>query len=198
MRTRLLAVAAVAALGATLPASAAPAPQITDPAGDAVTKEAGADIVSALFRTEGTSAKVGRKTVYTPTKLAVDVTYAAAPSTDPHVAHVVSFTAPGCGNVYLEVYALGTYGVADCSPPDTSFDVTYKITGNVISYSLPFTVLGKQFFKPGSSLTDLVAYTAASDPTRGIESYEMVAIAPVAPPVDGSIDFATSTASFKI
>lgn len=197
MRTRLLAVAAVAALGAALPVSAAPAPQITDPTGDALTQEASADIVSALFRTEGSTTKVGRKSVYTPSKLLVDVTYAAAPSTDPHVAHVLTFNAPGCGVVYLEVFMLGTWGVADCLP-DTDFEVSYKINGNTLTYTLPFTVVGKQYFKPGSSLTDLVAYTAASEPTVGVESVEVVSSAPVAPPVNGAIDHATTKTAFKI
>lgn len=200
MRIRLLSVAAVAALATALPSFAAPAPQITDPKGDARGGAAGTDIVSALFATQGTTAKVGKKTVYTPTKLVVDVTYAAAPSTDPYVSHQVVFTAPGCGTVYLEVYALGTFGVADCMPDDTSFDVTYKVTGNTMQFTLPFTVIGKQYFKPGSSLTDLVAYTAVSDPVFGYESQEVVgAVASEAGvPADGAIDFATTKASYRI
>ncbi|HEV2891367.1 MAG TPA: hypothetical protein VGX28_13425 [Frankiaceae bacterium] len=195
MRIRLLSVAAVAVLAAALPAgAAAPKPQITDPAGDARTQAAGADIVSVLFGTTGTTTKVGRKSVYTPSKLVVDVTYSAAPSTDPYVSHQVTFTAPGCGNVYLEIYSGGTFGVADCLPEDTSFDVSYKAAGNVLSISLPFNTIGKQYFKVGSSLTDLAAYTALADPVLGYESQELAGIAEA----DGSIDYATSPATFKI
>jgi hypothetical protein len=197
VRTRLLAVAAVAALAAAVPATAAPAPQITDPAGDARTQSAGADIVSALFGTDGTTQKVGKKTVYTPTKLVVTVTYAAAPSTDPYVSHQVLFTSPGCGSVYLEVYSGGTFGVADCLPEDASFDVSYKVSGNSIVYTLPFNSIGKQYFKPGTALTDLTAYTAIADPALGYETYELTA-APGVLPVDGGIDVATSAASYRI
>ena len=201
MRTRLLAATAVVAAAAlALPASGAPAPQVVDPKGDAKTQSAGADIVSALFGTAGTTQKIGKRTVYTPGKLTVTVTYAAAPSTDPYVSHQVSFTAPGCGNVYLEIFSTGTFGVADCSPPDTSFDVSYKIAGNTITYTLPFSTLGKQYFKTGTPLTDLVTYTAFSDPQFGYESQEIAATTHVAgvTAAEGAIDFATSAASYRI
>lgn len=198
MRIRLLSVAAVAALAAALPAGAAPAPQITDPAGDARTQSAGADIVSVLFGTQGTTTKVGRKSVYTPAKLTVAVTYSAAPSTDAYVSHQVAFTAPGCGEVYLEMYTGGTFGSADCL--EDPFDFSYKADGNVLTVTLPFNTVGKQYFKVGSSLTDLVAYTAFADPVLGYETQELISVAAAeaGAPVDGAIDYATSTASFKI
>lgn len=197
MRTRLLAVAAVAALAAAVPATAASAPQITDPTGDARNQSAGADIVSALFGTQGTTAKVGRKTVYTPSKLVVTVTYAAAPSTDPYVSHQLTFELPGCGNVYMQVFnGSSTWGDADCLGEDATFDPSYKMAGSTITWTLPFNSIGKQYFKPGTALTDLVAYTAVAEPVLGIESQLVAGDAPV--PVDAALDYATTTAAYKI
>jgi len=197
MRTRLLAVAAVAALAAAVPATAAPAPQITDPTGDARNQSAGADIVSALFGTSGTTAKVGKKSVYTPTKLVVTVTYAAAPSTDPYVSHQLVFELPGCGRVYMEVFnGSSTFGDAECLGDGVTFDPSFKMAGNAITWTLPFQSIGKQYFKVGTALTDLVAYTAVAEPALGLETQDFFGAAPL--PVDGALDFATTTAAYKV
>lgn len=197
MRIRLFAAAAVAVLAAGIPASAAPAPQVTDPKGDARTQSAGADIVSVLFGTQGTTSKVGRKTVYTPSKLVVTVTYAAAPSADPYVGHVLTFVDPGCGRVYLEVFAGdSTWGDAACLGEGVTLGVIHKVSGNSIVYTVPLNALGKGNLKVGSALTNLTAYTAVADPVLGIETQELAGESPVF--VDASIDHATSAASYKI
>lgn len=198
MRIRLLAVVAAVAVASALPAGAAPAPQITDPTGDARNQSAGADIVSVLFGTQGTTAKVGKKMVYTPAKLVVTATYAAAPSTDPYVSHQLVFNAGDCGEIYMEVFSGGTFGSAGCL--EDGFEPSVKIVDNTIVYTLPFNTIGKQYLKAGASLTDLVAYTAVADPVLGYEMQEIAAIvlAEAGNPADAAIDYATTTAVYKI
>jgi opacity protein-like surface antigen len=167
--TSLLACAAVAAL--TLPAAAHQGhehpPQIVDAAGDEVVPVGGTDIVAAVFDTAGTYAKVKKKTVYTPTKLTVEVRYAAPVATDPYVAHVVTFDAGSCGTVYLEVYGTDlTYGDADCL--DNSFEFSFQVEDDELRMTLPFGVVGKSL-RAGTKLTDLRAYTAVADPAIGFE-----------------------------
>src|SRR3712207_275445 len=127
---RPLLAALVASVALTSTAGAAPRPQITDAKGDQLpVGGAGYDIVSALFTTEGTTTKVGRKTYYTPTKLVIKVTYAGAVPTDQHAAQVVTFDAPGCADIYLERYTAGTWGfTGECSVEEFGFAV--KATGN--------------------------------------------------------------------
>lgn len=201
MRTRLLAAAVLACAAAVaLPAhAAAPKPQITDPAGDNRVPNAGLDIVSATFSTSGTTAKVRGKQVYTPTRLVVSVAYAGAVATDPYATHQVTFRSPACGEVYLELYAGGPYGDAECV--SGGFDFAAVAQGNVLTFTVPFSAIGKQYFKTGAALTDLVVYTAVGDPLLGYESNELAGVpaangAPL--PLDGTVDTATGTAPFKI
>ncbi|HEU0133159.1 MAG TPA: hypothetical protein VFQ85_19445 [Mycobacteriales bacterium] len=172
-RPRLLATALLSALALTaVPAhAAAPKPQITDPKGDTAAPMAGTDLVSVLFGTSGTTAKVKKKTVYTPTKLVVTLTYDGQPSADPTVSHVVTFDAPGCDDVYLQVYGGdGTFGSADCV--NAAFDFGYKTSGNTITLTLPFGALGKSL-RGGAKLGALRAYTAVGDPLIGLETVVM-------------------------
>jgi hypothetical protein len=169
-RSSLIACAAVAAL--TLPAAAHQGhehpPQIVDAAGDEVAPVDGTDIVAVVFDTAGNYTKVKKKTVYTPTKLTVEIRYAAPVSTDPNVAHVVTFDAGSCGAVYLEVYGTDvTYGEADCL--DDSFEFSYQVEDDELRITLPFSTIGKSL-KAGTKLTGLRAYTAAvADPVAGFE-----------------------------
>lgn len=185
-----LPLAALLTLALAAPGSAAaPKPQITDPAGDAVPAVgAGYDIVSALFKTDGITTKVGRKKVYTPTKLVVVVTYAGNVPTDKHAAQVLEFDAPGCADVYLESYSGGTYGLADCVPD--SFEFSVKPSGKTLTITLPFS-LNKSSFKKGAVLTGLRTYTAGADPLVGYETAELTQGV-------GTFDNATSTATYKI
>ena len=191
MRTRLIAI--VIAACAAVPAGAAPAPQITDPAGDARVPVTGMDIVSATFSTAGTTAKVRGKSVYTPTKLVVAVTYSGDVTTDPYATHAVVFNAPTCSEIYLQVYSGGTYGATGCS--SATFEFTSAVSGHTLTFTVPFATIGKQYLKPGTTLTDLVVYSAASEPLFGYESRELSS---AVPGVDGAIDSATTTASFRI
>jgi hypothetical protein len=174
VRTSLLASALAASLAFAAPGhAAAPKPQITDPAGDAKPGTgAGFDVVSALFHTQGTTAKVRGKKVYTPSKLLVTVTYAGPVSADPYAAQIVAFDAPGCASVYLESYAGGTtYGTADCLADSFEFSVTSA--GNTQTFAIPFALIGKTHLKKGAALTGLTTYTALADPVVGYESVEV-------------------------
>lgn len=166
----------VAALTAIALASAAngapPKPQIVDAKADQLAVAGtGYDIVSALFATSGTTTKVKKKTVYTPTKLVITLTYAGAVPADEHATQVVEFDAPGCADIYLQAYAAAgaTYGQGDCLPDDTSVDFAVKTAGNTMTFTLPLNLFGAGVLKAGTPLTNLVTYTAYAEPVLGIE-----------------------------
>ena len=190
MRIPLLVAALVGSLAFATQATAAPKPQIPDPAGDAIGLGAGYDVVSALFSTEGTTTRVGRRTLYTPTKLKVTVTYAGAVPTDAYAAQVVRFDIGNCSSVYLESYDGGTYGSAACLAD--AFDFAVMKTGKTMTFTLPFSVVGKAFLKKGAVLTGLRTYTAVADPVLGYESQE------VGFDVAGAVDSATTATPYKI
>lgn len=185
---RLLALAAVLSVALAAPGlAAAPKPQITDPAGDAPAG-AGYDIVSALFSTQGNTERIGRKKVYTPTKLIVTVTYAGTVAADPYAAQVVEFDLPGCAGVYLERYSGGTWGASGCVE---TFDFGAKASGKTVTFTLPFSVIGKSTMKKGAVLSGLRTYTAAADPVLGYETAELSAGLV-------TLDSATTTKTYKI
>lgn len=188
MRTVAVAVAAAAALSFTSPADAAPKPQIVDATGDAPAG-AGYDVVSALFTTAGSTAKVGRKTVYTPTKLVVVVTYAGNVAADAYATQVVTFDAPGCDDVYLQTYSGGTFASADCL--EDPFDVSVKTSGKTVTFTVPFGTLGKQYLKPGAVLSGLATYTALAEPVLGYETGELTL-------GTATVDTATTDKVYKI
>jgi hypothetical protein len=187
---RLVTVALLSSLAFATPGhAAAPKPQITDASGDTVVPAAGTDIVSVLFSTAGTTTKVKKKTVYTPSKLVVAITYAAPVDVDPQAAHTVTFSS-GCGDVYLEFYAGGTtYAEADCV--SGSFDFGAKVAGKTLTMTLPFATLGKSL-KAGSKLSGLRAYTAFGDPVIGSEGVYMTGREETAN------DVATTPASYTV
>lgn len=190
----VVAVAVSAVLALAAPGHGAVAkPQITDPTGDALPPvSAGYDIVSALFRTEGSSAKVGRKTVYTPNKLSITVTYAGDVPTEDYAAQVVAFDIANCPTVYLERYASGiTYGTADCFAE--SFTFSTKVVGKTLTFTLPFATLGKAYLKPGAVLSNLRTYTALAEPAFGYESGEVGG-----PAGAGHVDEGVTGAAYKV
>jgi hypothetical protein len=189
-RSRLLALGLLSSLAFATPGHAvAPKPQISDATGDTVVPAAGTDIVSVLFSTAGTTTKVKKKTVYTPTKLVVTVTYAGPVDVDPQATHTVTFNS-GCGAVYLEFFAgETTYGEADCAAD--SFDFGTKVDGKTLTFTLPFGTLGKSI-KPGSKLSELRAYTAFGDPVIGTEGVYMTGLEQTAN------DVATTGATYTV
>lgn len=190
MRTPYVALGAALAL--TLPTGAAPKPQITDPVGDALVGAGpGYDVVSALFTTSGTTVKAGRRLVYTPTKLVIVLTYAGTVATDQWAAQVVTFDAPGCTSVYLERFAAATYGRAACLGDD--FEFTAKAAGRTLTFTLPFSVVGKERLRKGAVLTRLRTYTAFADPVLGYETGEAAGVFGA-----GVVDEASTTAGYPI
>ncbi len=188
---RVLAVAALAACAAlAAPAgAAAPKPQITDPKGDSAVLGAGGDIVSALFSTTGSTTRVGKKTVYTPTRLVVTVTYAANASTEQYATHVVQFAAPGCGEIYLQHFSGGKFGSAECL--EDPFDPITSVKGKTVTFTLPFSSVGKAYFKKGAALTDLKVYSAVAEPVLGYETAQFA-------DDPGASDVATTTGVYRI
>lgn len=192
MRLPLAATAIAAALALGAPATAAPTPQITDATADQKpVAGAGYDVVSALFGTSGTTTRIKRKTVYTPNKLVVTVTYAGPVAADDYTTQVVEFDAPACENVYLQLYSAGTttFGSSDCTGEE-SFDFTTKVAGNTIQFILPFNLLGSGKLAKGTTLTDLRTYTAYGDPVFGLEAGLVHAAL--------TIDDATTSAVYKV
>jgi hypothetical protein len=168
MRARLIGIAAAAAVAITvLPAhSAGPAPQVTDPKGDAngtnqqfpggplpappetstPVDVAQADITSVLFRTTFVTKKVKKKKVKVPTAFTVTLTMAAAPSNP--VIYRVSSTMAGCEtNVFLEYYSSDKSTAARCPSAslggkETVYDIgDAKISGNSITWTIPVAVI---------------------------------------------------------
>ncbi|HVF06316.1 MAG TPA: hypothetical protein VNA20_15850 [Frankiaceae bacterium] len=170
---RLPLVAALTAVALASSASgAAPKPQITDATADQLpVAGAGYDVVSALFATSGTTTKVKKKKIYTPTKLVITLTYAGDVPTDEYATQVVEFDAPGCSDIYLQAYAAttATYGQGDCLPEDTSVSFNAKAAGKTMTFTLPLNLFGAGVLKAGTSLTNLVTYTAYAEPVLGIE-----------------------------
>lgn len=190
---RLPLVAALTAVALASSASAAaPQPQITDATGDQVpVAGAGYDVVSALFSTSGTTTKVKKKKVYTPTKLVVTLTYAGDVAKEDYATQVVEFDTPACENVYLQVYAgvTATYGDGDCLPTDTSVEFDAKAAGKTLTLTLPLSLFGSGVLKSGTVFTNLDTYTAYAEPAFGLET----GIRP-----ETALDYAKTAATYKV
>jgi hypothetical protein len=182
---RLLVTALAAAAVLATPAlsgAAAPAPQIVDPSGDAVGSQASLDIVSVKFSTTGTTSvvKKGKKkiTVYTPTKLVVTETLAAAPSATQSVRYRIQADIDGCGSfdlLYVNA-ATGPDGSLFLSCPDGGSDptaggtlitTTPKIAGSVMTWEFSLKMLPAEI-KVGSAVSGFKAYTDVADPVFGL------------------------------
>lgn len=166
MRARLVAVSAAAALAVlTVPSHAAVAPQITDPTGDSLVPMASLDITSGRFATTGTTAKVGKKTVYTPKNLVITLSYAGTPDVSRGATYYALFDVAGCGEVLLEMYATGTWATADCLEDSFDFDAVAK-GPNSLEFTMPLSTFGKGV-KAGTKITSMRALTGGSDPLVG-------------------------------
>lgn len=163
MRARLVtATVLLVGLGAlALPSSAATqVPQLTDAAGDSHAPMGGMDIVSGLWSTTGTTAKVGGKSVYTPKNLVVTIGYADAVTMNPGAAHEVRFTAPNTTYI-LDVFGTSSYAY------DGDFNelpMTVAVAGKNLTLTLPLADMG---LKPGAELSALRALTTAAEPVDG-------------------------------
>lgn len=176
MRTARLALVAagLAAVGFAVPSGAAtPAPTssapktltFTDPSGDG--KLPGDDIVKVAYTTTGTTAKVGKKTVYTPKNVVMSIETAAPISTNGYLQYTVQGVIDGCGEFYLGSAPgseLDTISAA--CPDDDSVDfaaATYEVKGNTITFTVPVD----STFKAGTKIATPSAYVGVVDPITG-------------------------------
>ena len=214
-----LGAAAIAVAPQLATAAPAPAPQITDATGDAVGAQASLDIVSVRFSTTGTTTVTttgkGKKkrtvTTYTPTKLVITETLAAAPSTQPGTRYRVEATIDGCGqlDVYYTNGAEGPLGSVWLDCPEgalgesgTLLDVFPRISGSTLTWELPLKMLPREV-RVGSVLSEFRAYTDLGDPVIGIlgtgEGASNALIVPGDPTVGLAVaDLATGTATWKL
>lgn len=168
MRIRLLALTAITGVALATAGHAAPTktPQVEDPAGDAITGQPGADIVSVLYTTEGN----GSGKAYVPKKLVVTLTLAGEVVTDPGYTYEVEAMTDTCGDVaftfepgtpYEDVTGLNGWAVwGSCTVGDSSYELlTVKTKGSTViwTFNLKATPL-----EIGTVLED---FRARVDPT---------------------------------
>lgn len=206
IRTTLFAgLAAGAALFAST-ASAAPTAVITDAKGDAKGAQAAYDIVSVTMETTKVS-----KAKNAPLKdFVVTMELAAAPDTKPGTAYQIFGTNAACGAFFAYVYwsALdagpsSSLQFGDCGdgtdPTSDNFLVesaTVTTQGTKLVFKASAKALPSQI-KAGSAFTELVAYTAPTEPVVGYSTYD-VAVISGAPIEDAAtIDFARGDKTYK-
>lgn len=207
--------AATAAFAVSVPSHAAPAPQIKDATGDAAGGQAALDIVTVRFSTSGTTTvtkvRGKRVTTYTPTKLVVTQTLAAAPSTATGTRYRIEATVDGCGqfDIYYVNGSSGPVGNVwfDCpegalGESGTLLDVVPKISGATMTWELPLKALPREV-KAGSVLSGFRAFTDLGDPVTGIlgtgDGAANLLIVPDDPTVGVAVaDVATGSGSWKI
>ena len=174
MRTARLALVAagLAAVGFAVPSGAATTTSsgpkalvFTDEAGDGVAP--GDDITKVTYTTSGTTAKVGKKTVYTAKNLVFTIETAAPVVSTGYVQYNVQGVVDGCGEFYLGAApgsALDTISAA--CPDDDTVDfaaATYEVKGNTITFTVPLDGT----FKKGVKIDTPYAYTGLVDPVTG-------------------------------
>lgn len=176
----LLAVLAIAASPLLAGAAPAPKPQVMDPKGDARLPEAGFDILSAGLKTTGTTKKLGKRTVYTPTRLVATVTLAGPPPTIPGTNIEFRAAASACkGGDFTWTYHAGPVGpfdtggdlfVSGCGDTGslgtqsaTFGDVIPVIKGNAITWTFRLKDLGSEL-PLGSTFRNFRVSTDISEP----------------------------------
>lgn len=180
-RARLALLAALVSTALASPhAGAATKPLLTDPKGDAIALGNSWDIVSADLVTTGTTKKVGRKSVYTPTVLLASVTLAGPPSTQ--VGTKVHFRTDisACGGGYIDwSYLPGTKAghnngfVVGCGDPLVNGQLSERVgdnavvKGNTITWKLRLKEMGKDL-PLGTTFRKPVVSTDVNDPYFGL------------------------------
>jgi hypothetical protein len=191
LRRLVLPLVLAASLVAATSSQAAPAPQVTDPAGDAVGLQGMHDITSITYEVTGTVKKVGRKSVKTPKALVVTLGLAGAPSVAPGTYYAVG-AVTDCGaltmSASLTALSAPSYGGSgtffECGPEQevagvvvTPFGVSPTITLGATSvvFTVPWKSLPKEIAL-GDSWFDLQGYTTLSDPVIGFDSQTFTSI----------------------
>ncbi|HEX8004093.1 MAG TPA: hypothetical protein VF519_15500 [Mycobacteriales bacterium] len=162
-------VAATAATSATPSTAAAPKPQISDPKGDAIGAQPGADLVSVTYATTG----VGSGRRYVPKKLVVTMTMAGDVITQPGLTYEVEAMTSACdlvtfsaqqGSPYSSV--TGVNGWAEwgsCAGAGGDIElITVKAAGNTLTWSFPLKMIPKDL-TVGTTFSD---FAARIDPTN--------------------------------
>ena len=186
IRLTLLAAALAVAASAGLADAAAPKPQVVDAKGDSPGGVGTADITSARWSTTGdtTVSKVrGKKvTTYTPRKLVVSVSLAAAPTSNPPFAYEAAAEVAGCGGVRF-TYTPGTVFSEllgdsslwiDCGEPDQTGStlllipgVDTAIKGSTITWTVSIKMLPKPV-RVGSRWSEFRAAADVVEPVFGL------------------------------
>jgi hypothetical protein len=157
----------------------------TDKAGDNVSPSKAGDITGVTWTTlmKGKAHGNGKgRGKYTPTALVLTLTLAAPPESS--TVYALDATLPGCGDFLLTYQpgaTLESFNFADCggdpSDPTTngssSFDGAPEVIGNSIVWTLPFKSLPGDV-KPGTTFTDVNAYTDFTDPALGLVSPSLI------------------------
>ncbi|HVE74365.1 MAG TPA: hypothetical protein VNA30_04645 [Mycobacteriales bacterium] len=227
MRTRLALLVAPAAASALalVPASAAPpAPQVTDPPGDAnftataveggretggVGNQAYADVLSVTWAPVTTVTKVGKKKVAKVTAFTVETKLSAAPTPPAGTTLVYRMLGkPGDGLFVGPVY----YTTKSSDPTIPQSALRDNVTGatrltpialpvikdTTITWTVPLSVLPKEI-KPGTTLTDLYFEVNEIEDFRGAQIPAGVPTYGGAYGLGfGQVDDGSSTASFKL
>jgi hypothetical protein len=180
------ALAAVAVCGTASAASYGPKTvSFSDPAGDNVSPSSASDITGVTWTTAGK----GTGKSYVPKYLVVTLKLAAPPSADGSTVYGVDSQLAGCGEFYLQYMPgarlLDSFNYADCggdpSDPTTnggsSFEGAPEVKGSSIVWTLPLKSLPGEV-KPGSTFSELNAYTDFVDPATSIVGpYTLVGVA---------------------
>jgi hypothetical protein len=224
IRPVLVAAAALCALASPSAFAGAPAPQVTDPAGDAnflnpqrepvpapgsnatpVGSQDYADVVSVTWAPD-TVVKKKRKVVVGFTVTTV-LTGAPTPPAGSTVVYRMLGQVNGDSSLFLGVaYYSSPMGDTPQSAVRDNLTGTTRLTkidlptisGNTMTWKVPLTALPKEF-KPHSTLTNLYFETSE------IESFQGQTVPSALPVVGGStglgygvLDTGTSTSSFKV
>ncbi|HEV2890501.1 MAG TPA: hypothetical protein VGX28_09000 [Frankiaceae bacterium] len=199
-RRALLLAAFLAAVTALPSSAAAPKPQVTDPKGDALGAQPGADLASVTFATTGT----GSGRAYVAKKLVVTMAMAGDVITTPGLTYEISTETSSCGRVTLSAQQGSPYSQVthlngwadwgDCmSRADATSNVellTAAVKGNTITWSFSLKMLPKEL----AVRTSFTTFEARIDPTNPVIPFPSSATQTE----NGLVDVATSDVVWKM
>jgi hypothetical protein len=205
LRTALLPVALGALVLTGTSSTAAVGNDIVDAAGDAVTAQAGQDILGVDFHMTTTDlvtttvvkGKKKKVVTKTPKDLVVTMTLAGPPAIDPGISYQIG-AETDCGHLFVYSY----FSAVDAGPADSfqfsgcggedpastdgeanfTVDAPAKVSGNTLTYTVSAKALPKEISMK-SVFTELIAYTAVTEPVVGYATADFVP--------ESAIDFAT-------
>jgi hypothetical protein len=182
---------------------------IVDTAGDAMTAQAGQDILGVDFHMTTTDVvtttvvkgKKKKVVTKTPKDLVVTMTLAGPPAIDPGISYQIG-AETDCGHLFVYSYfsaldagpadsfQFSGCGGEDATQPDGEANFTVDapavIKGNTITYTVSAKALPKEIGMK-SVFTELLAYTAVTEPAVGYATADFVP--------ESAIDYATGDAA---